>query len=90
MDLLSSLLEQNDRLGPGSGVKTIRDGKIRPLQVVRDDGGDVFTVDPLDPRKVDKVRRDQMAPILPGEEDEEIDSRNFAETLVRLLEQPPE
>jgi len=87
--LATTLLEQ-DRLGPGSGVKTIRNGRIHPLQVVRDDGGDVFTVDPKDPRQVNKVRRDQMAPIgQEDEEDEELDPKNFAkvESLIQRIQE---
>lgn len=62
MSRLADLYEDQP-LQPGSTVRTIRDGKAVDLQVVTDEHGNVSVVDPERPDRVQKLRRQDIAPV---------------------------
>ncbi len=56
-------------LQPGSTVRRIVNGQIVALQVVQDQGGKIFVTDPANPKRVDQMNRDEIAPMTPEEEE---------------------
>jgi hypothetical protein len=62
-------LSEEQPLRPGSTVRRIVNGKILALQVVQDQGGKIFVTDPANPKRVDQMNRDEIAPMTPEEEE---------------------
>lgn len=69
-------LSEEEPLRPGSTVRRIVNGKVVALQVVQDQGGKLFVTDPANPKRVDQINRDEIAPLTPEEEEAEGEDLN--------------